>query len=557
MRKISTVLVVTLMLFALSVTTVNGETTKKLGETKELYDAELMRIDLISGAKNIQVRLLGVKSMASEEAYKYVEGFVQAEPLYFKFFLDDHGQMIRDDNGFALAILSNTKSESLNNQLLAKGLADLDLTYSELEDFDELQKQYDYAKKKSLGIHGDGKPINFFSKKVNLNLASSFDISSILGIESGLSSKIRDYVRYNSLNTVEELKFVDSAFDADWIDKNSDKVSLMTHLNSAEINELSSVFTSSNGYKIAEAILDYRLQKPLKSIEELKKIDGVTDKIYDKVEPFVTLEYTETYEDSLDLHVVNVNTANVSQLKAIQGMPEKLAENIIKYRYNNEYEYKSKEALIEIPNGFKPDVFNRMEDNLVVATDINSAGQKELESLFGRFGVSVSKRKDYAKKIMDKRPFKKLSYVGYYIPKSVFTQIEPYVYIDKYEPETKLNVNMATTEQLMDELNLTKYQSEKITKYTKYHTLNYYKELHHLVDVSDYNDSITLYTNINTAGEEELMLMHKDMNDKLVKAIMDYRVSHVFGSREEVSKLFGKYKKLHIYNAIKDYIVFR
>lgn len=562
MRKISVILIIAIMMATMPNEIVMAKEVMNIGEVKELYDSELMKVKLYGGEYE-NIRLVGIDTKSSEEAFAFVKNFVQQTPLVIHLFVDDSGNYIRDEYGFILAEVKDVDTSSLNEELLSQGLSYLEKSYTGISEYKLLVDAYNYAFDNGFGMHGDGKDINPYAKKLNINVANTIELSNLLlglnqsssSTSSTLSQKIYTYAKYNPINTLNELKFIDPIITNDWIDSNRNKISLVTNINTAEDYELSTLFASSKDEQIADNIIDYRLEHPFTSIDELKKIDGITEKLYNKMYHYVSLKYERSYKSTED--VVNINTANESQLKELDFMSEHLAKRIVKYRYNDKYDYKSKEELLKLPSPFDPVTFNQIEDNISIYTDINTAGKSEVSSLFGKSSLSSTKKALYASRILEKRPFTSIDELKKHMPSSVVKEISPYIYVGNKEYAPKININVAKADLLEDYLDITEKEAEKLAKYTKYHTVNYYQELDQKVDLSDKNQMLTLYTNINTASKEELQLLHSEIKDDLLDNLLKYREEAPFASDVEVSEFFKKYKKTHIYNTFKEYIVFR
>ena len=77
------------------------------------------------------------------------------------------------------------------------------------------------------------------------------------------------------------------------------------------------------------------------------------------------------------------------------------------------------------------------------------------------------------------------------------------------------------------------------------------------LDVSDINNKISLYTNINTASKTELLSLNNGINNLLIDNIIKYREQDNFGSLEEVEEFFKANNTSDVYDKIKSYIVIR
>lgn len=144
---------------------------------------------------------------------------------------------------------------------------------------------------------------------------------------------------------------------------------------------------------IAQRIIKYRnaggkFTKPA----DLKKIYGISDKIYDKLEPFITINHTEkepfsqreenkTAKENKKLKI-NLNTADTSELKSLNGIGSKLSARIVKFR-DNAGGFYSLDQLSDI-YGLKPETINLIKDQIYIddsyrKININVASAEELK----------------------------------------------------------------------------------------------------------------------------------------------------------------------------------
>lgn len=553
--------IVLVLVFSLSIsTTISAKSNDYrlvVGEVMEVIDSELFHVYLYEEDETERLRLIGIDTHASAEAFAHVKAFVNQTPVLFRIQLDSSGDYVRDENDFAYAEILNMSSISLNNELLAMGLADLNEDHKELNNYSQFVETYAFAIDHSIGIHGDGTLVNPYAKKININTASSMEIDELLrDLDTDLGMKIATYAKYNKINYMDELKYIDPIITNEWIDKNKSRITLVTHINTAESYELASLFGSSKDDDIAEEIINYRLEEPFTDIDQINKIEGVTDKMYEGVEPFISLRYEMHYNDE-DIHVVNINTASVAQLEGLEYMTESMAKNIVKYRDDDQYSYKSEEAVLKIPSAMGMSDFNKHEDSFVISTDINNADDYELKSLFGSSSINSTTTKSYVSEIEENRPYSDISDIKDFIPSHIYSDIEPYIYVDEPENTPKLNLNLATESQLKSYLDLSSEDAEKITKFTKYYTINYYDEVDKKIDLSEVDEYITLYTNINTASYDELKMLHDDMSNKITDKLIEYREDTPFANLNELESFFKDINHYNIYKDVKNFIVFR
>lgn len=118
-----------------------------------------------------------------------------------------------------------------------------------------------------------------------VNIAGGFcedvDISSI-----NLSKKLSDEMKIHVyrlgeeiINTIEENSSINS--------KNS-----LVNINTASVEELMSL--SGIGKSKASDIIEYRKKAKFNSIDELKNISGIGDKLFEKIKEFITIDWKKT-----------------------------------------------------------------------------------------------------------------------------------------------------------------------------------------------------------------------------------------------------------------------
>ncbi len=73
------------------------------------------------------------------------------------------------------------------------------------------------------------------------------------------------------------------------------------------------------------------------SVDELKLIEGIDNKTFDRLSPYITV-----FSESETLNIININTADIPVLVCLnENMTESLAKNIIEYRKDSPFEYNS------------------------------------------------------------------------------------------------------------------------------------------------------------------------------------------------------------------------
>lgn len=102
------------------------------------------------------------------------------------------------------------------------------------------------------------------------------------------------------------------------------------NINTADVDQLTEI-TDENGRQIftraeAEAIVEYRKENPFKSIFDLLDVPAVSQSVYNQVRGRL-----KTSGES-DEERININIADVDQLRSLPGFDEGVAEDVIRYR---------------------------------------------------------------------------------------------------------------------------------------------------------------------------------------------------------------------------------
>ena len=115
-----------------------------------------------------------------------------------------------------------------------------------------------------------------------------------------------------------------------------------------------------------------------------------------------------------------------------------------------------------------------------------------------------------------------------------------------------ININTASIDQLK-EIGLSSSQANAIRanqgRMCTYHDLP--------VDLREFDDKITLYTNINTANRLELESLSTGLSQIIINDIITYRSHQPFGSYDELLRFFDSKGLLSVYYGFSDFIVIR
>ncbi|GKX28744.1 hypothetical protein SH1V18_12240 [Vallitalea longa] len=455
-------------------------------------------------------------------------------------------------------------NKSISEELLELGLAKTDTSFEKAEQYDDLVKAQNMAITENKGVWD-----NYKGKKalvgVNINTATSEELMDILDdTTSEMAYSIVNYRKHNEFNDIKEIKFVNSDFTKEWFDKNRNKMSVVSNIKIASFEELRSLFGNTKiGKELANNIIDYRLFNTLDSINDIRKVPNMYNKFND-IEEYISLYTLTDYEDKDDVKVINLNTASARQIRRTCTISSKRSYDIVKERDKQGYIFKS---LGELE---KKDLLTRGEilyysDNLSLFTNLNTAKENELLSLFGCIDISDSSKEKLVDKIIDNKPYvsKKDLDKKNIIPSKYYDMVETYIYASQSELPEYININITDRYKAAELFDIDGKEADKYIKSRKKYKFSKYIKF----DYEKYASDFTLYTNINTASKYELEniygRVYKDnkyqylrLPADIIDDIIDFREDQPFNSLDEVSEIFSNNKKMSFYNNIKDFIVF-
>ncbi len=162
--------------------------------------------------------------------------------------------------------------------------------------------------------------------------------------------------------------------------------------------------------------------------QDLKKVYGITDSMYVRLEPFIQIKKLK--QDSLQKLFLDINTADTSKLVKIRGIGKYFAKSIVKYR-NFLGGYIKKSQLLEI-YGMTKEKYSLIESHLYVDTtkikkiNINTADFKKINK-HPYISYQDTKALIHFKEVMGK--FKNINDILKYklIPKKRFIKMKPYL----------------------------------------------------------------------------------------------------------------------------------
>ena len=154
-----------------------------------------------------------------------------------------------------------------------------------------------------------------YRKKVG-QFKSEKDFRKIYSIEDSLANVLAPYLTFSNNRSKQKVAS---------ISKNRNDSLFNFNPNSVSEYELESLGLSSGQ---AKTLINFK-QKGGKFYkkEDLKKIYSISDELYNKLEPYISIE-----RDENEISIIELNSATKEQLKKIRGIGEKTAERLIVYR---------------------------------------------------------------------------------------------------------------------------------------------------------------------------------------------------------------------------------
>lgn len=163
------------------------------------------------------------------------------------------------------------------------------------------------------------------------------EIKNVNGVGESVFEGIRDYITVGAVSSrpVEDARQNPDTPEEIYVD-----------LNTATLNELCKI--PGIGSVKARAIIDYReANGDFYSIEEIKNVNGIGDKLFDSIQEYIYVEYRERpsnnenpepsqnrQSESSASYPVNLNTASIEELCTLPDIDKAKAEAILEYRRN-------------------------------------------------------------------------------------------------------------------------------------------------------------------------------------------------------------------------------
>lgn len=533
-----------------------------LAKVVEVISGEAIKVIEENDDKSVKlIKMIGIDTDSSMEATEYTYDRLLGKRIML---LPDSNDTTFDKiDGYLYKYVYVESSKSISEELLELGLAKIDATFEKAEQYGDLIKSQNVAITEKKGVWSNYKNQKA-SVGVNINTATCEEIMNILDdTTSTMAHSILNYRKHNAFNDIREIKYVDPDFTKEWYDKNKSKMSVVSNIKTASFEEIRSLFGNTEiGEELANNIIDYRLFNTVDSINDIRKVPNMYSKFND-IEEYIS-SYTLTEYKDKDVKAINLNTASAREIRRICSISSSRVNDIIKERDKQDYIFKS---LGELE---KKELLTRSEilyysDNLKLLTNMNTAEENELLSLFGCIDISKSSKEVLVNKIIKNRPYvsKKDLDKNNIIPSKYYDMLDPYIYVLDSELPEYININITDRNKAAELFNIDGKEADRYIKNRVKYRLSKYIRF----DYGKYASDFTLYTNINTASRYELENIYGRLykNNKyqylrlpsdIIDDIISFRKDQPFNSLDEVSKIFIDNNKKDFYNKIKDFIVF-
>jgi len=304
-------------------------------------------------------------------------------------------------------------------------------------------------------------------------------------------------------------------------------------------------------FELIENIIYYRLHNPFNTVSELKFVRGMTKEIFDKIRKLVTVS-------------TNLATASAKELCTLGDISRLEVNRILKYREKSKFI--SEEDFFDslLITAF---VFDQIEnfidfvsvDELDVrypdmAVNINGASEEDMTTI-GLRPFDIERIEFWLKSGYTFKSYGEVALLlGFNeeatnaFEDNIVLSDLPFYYFEG------ININTATAEQLRDlgfipaQINAVRAMSGAM--------LTFY-DIPGIPGLTDFNEKITLYTNINSAGRAELESVFTDADASLIGDIINYRNDQPFGSYEEIYEFFVSAGFGLMFDAVRGFIVIR
>lgn len=501
---------------------VGYEENTDLGKVVEIIDGEVMKVFFYR--RNFMlpsvevVRVIGLNTEASEEAFDYATSRLLGKTVFFLY--DDRYE--GEEDGMTYAHLFVDYDQTYAEEVLSLGYGYVDVDAEDSVFYHDLQAAEYSAELYEIGRWATS--LSDSTDRINMNTASKSLILEVLDVTEEQATAIGAYRDQNAFNDIFELMAVDYALDSEWFDENSHLMSVVTNINQTSYLELTSLMPSYVNSDLVLDELDYYLKfNQVTTMDQLHEVEAFSGYL-GVVEPFVTLETTNIYEEPNKL-IANVNTVSEEDFLTVTGLTKYDYSKLEKMRDEGDYVITS---LAELYRHLDNYIYNKANayiynNRLTALTNMNEAQTFELRTLLSASDLSAIERQELADKIILDRPFYSNADIRQSVGYTVYNAIEPYMYLYDGDIPSRYNPNTADEEDL-------DYLDAK------------------------YDGVYTNFTNVNLASRAELLDLHDDMTVKLVNDILTYRARYPFRDNDDLHDIFVEQDREALYNSIAYYL---
>ncbi len=514
----------------------------------QIIDGDAIKVRLLDTNETALIKIIGVNSMGYDASVKYLTDKILGAVVTLA--KDSNINIVSGSWNYRYVIFNGV---NISNELVAKGYAALDTSqsngslYSYLTDRERAARSsqtelWGAGVNSSNTIAGNGFSVNRGSSglaadKININTASVYQLKSSLdGVGDNLAQNIVKYRGTNPFNDKYEIMFV-PGFTSDIFQSNKEKINVCTNLKTASAEELETLGISDEE---VDDIIAYRNKSVIEELADFKRKNLIGDKKYENLKPYINVNDNNSIDETIGNYVVNFNTASEDQLKSA-GLSAADAQAVVNLRVNGYTMKNIMELSFADSLNLSEQQLYSYEDNLHAVTNINQAKDSELRSVFTLAEIS---------KIKNSGMFNSLSDIGERLSGEARERVNGCVYFSRNITEY-ININTATP----DQIELTGLSAEKARTLAAAAPMKSAEDIP--FNVADYNDKITLYTNINKASQAELKTLNNGLTNALITDIINYRNEQPFGSYDELKKFFIVRNASVVYDSIKDYVVLR
>ncbi len=515
----------------------------------DVIDGNALRVMYLKTSASIPevdlILLSGVDTGGSDIAFSYTKQQLLGKSI---FVMRDSGLAL--EPGFTKAYVFLQTNESFNETLLRFGYGELDGEEEDSMYYNDLVVANNVAKRQDIGIYKTSEtPPNI----LNINTAPSSMLMEHFDIDYDIARQIMNYRINNPINNSLELGYVSSFFSRENILAFRGGIHYTTDVNTASNYELASLFNVSDNFDKAYELDKVRTFNEISSTDQLKEIK-VIKPFFDNIELFIDVHQNENLLIEENKAKVNINTASQNELMEIGGLSNAVSEKIVDFREKYYHGFYSYEELAKPGFPMENLLVDTYKDELSLVTDLNLASEIEIQSLFSQFDMSSSYIEQLSKRIIYNRPFYSFDKVKTFLGVSIYENLEPFIVINGKASDSsiKININTVEKEAIINTFDLTDYERTRFL----YGPSEYSLPSNIPFIDTDKGYALQLYTNINTASKEELLLLHNDVTLSFVNAIIKYRDYYPIYSYDDLYQICKDNNKLHLLYKIEDFIVY-